>query len=73
MRTTLNLSDDLIKEVISLTEAKTKTEAVNQALQEFVRRKRLEALINLRGKISLKENWRKLREMEKDEQKREAS
>ncbi|GAH77632.1 unnamed protein product [marine sediment metagenome] len=67
MRTTLNLPDDLIKEVISLTEAKTKTEAVNRALQEFIHRKRREALINLRGKISLKENWRKLREMEKDE------
>ncbi|MQY69564.1 MAG: hypothetical protein GH145_01700 [Firmicutes bacterium] len=67
MRTTLNLSDDLIKEVINLTDSKTKTEAVNRALQEFIHRKRLEALINLRGKISLKENWRKLREMEKDE------
>jgi hypothetical protein len=67
MRTTLNLSDDLIKEVINLTNSKTKTEAVNRALQEFIHRKRLEALINLRGKISLKENWRKLREMEKDE------
>jgi hypothetical protein len=67
MRTTLNLSDDLIKEVINLTDSKTKTEAVNRALQEFIHRKRLEALINLRGKISVKENWRKLREMEKDE------
>jgi len=67
MRTTLNLSDDLMKEVISLTHSKTKTEAVNQALQKFVHQKRLEALINLRGKISLKENWRKLRKMEKDE------
>ncbi len=67
MRTTLNLSDDLIKEVISLTDSKTKTEAVNRALQNFVRRKKLEALINLRGKISLKENWKKLREMERDE------
>jgi len=38
------------------------TEAVDRALQEFIHRKRLEALINLRGKISLKENWRKLRE-----------
>lgn len=67
MRTTLNLSDDLIKEVIGLTKSKTKTEAVNRALHNFVHRKKLEALINLRGKISLKENWKELREMEKDE------
>jgi len=42
------------------------TEAVNRALQEFIHRKKLEALTNLRGKISLKEEWRKLREMKKD-------
>lgn len=67
MRTTLDLSDDLIKEVMSLTHSKTKTEAVNKALQKFVHQKRSEALINLRGEISLKENWRRLKEMEKDE------
>lgn len=50
-----------------LTNAKTKTEAVNRALDEFIKRKRLEKLIRLRGKIHLSDNWGELRELEKNE------
>jgi len=67
MRTTLNISEEALKKVIELTKARTKTEAVNKALYDFIRRKRLEKLINLRGKIRLEANWEKLRELEKDE------
>lgn len=63
----LNISEEALKKVIALTNAKTKAEAVNKALCEFIRRKRLEKLINLRCKIRLEGNWEKLK-LEKDEQ-----
>jgi len=67
MRTTLNLKDDIIKQVIELTGAKNKSQAVNEVLEAFVREKRTQNLLNLKGKLNLEENWRKLREMELDE------
>ena len=41
MRTTLNIKDDVIKQVIALTGAKNKSQAVNQVLEAFVREKRM--------------------------------
>lgn len=67
MRTTLNLKDDIIKQVIEFTGAKNKSQAVNEVLEAFVREKRTQNLLNLKGKLNLEENWRKLREMELDE------
>lgn len=67
MRTTLNISEEALKKVIALTNAKTKSEAVNKALCDFIRGKCLEKLINLRGKVRLEANWEKLRELEKNE------
>lgn len=40
MRTTLNLDEDLIQELIKATEARTKTEAIHIAAEETIRRKR---------------------------------
>jgi Arc/MetJ family transcription regulator len=61
MRTTLNLDEALIAELMAATKAKTKTEAIHQALSEFVRRQRLKALS---GKIHLDLDWRRLEEDE---------
>jgi len=65
MRTTINVEDKVFDSLVTLTGARTKTEAVNRALAEYIRLKRKEELIGLSGKIRLKENWRKLRELEK--------
>jgi len=51
MRTTLNLDDALIEELIKVTEAKTKTDAIHQAIAELIRRRKLERLKSLSGKI----------------------
>ncbi len=64
MRTTLNLDDDLIKDLMAVTEAKTKTEAIHQAIASFLRRKRIEGLLALEGKIHLDLDWRQLEEEE---------
>lgn len=64
MRTTLSLDAGLIKELMALTGAKTKTEAIHLAISELVRRKKLEGLKALSGKVRLADNWRELEELE---------
>lgn len=58
MRTTLNLDDHVMEELLRATHADTKTQAVTQAIQEYVRRKQLEELRQLRGKLRLRADWR---------------
>ena len=53
MRTTLNVDDDIFREVMKVTRAKTKTEAVRVALTEYVRLKRKEQLLALRGRFEV--------------------
>ena len=42
MRTTMSLDDHLIKELMDVTGAKTKTAAIHLATSEFIRRRKLE-------------------------------
>lgn len=67
MRTTLNIKDDVIKQIVELTGAKNKSHAVNEALEAYVREKQMQKLLELRGKLHLEDNWKRLREMELDE------
>jgi hypothetical protein len=64
MRTTLNLDDALIKELMIATKAKTKTEAIHQAIAGFLRRRKIQGLLALEGKIHLDLDWRQLEEEE---------
>ena len=51
MRTTINVDDGILQDLMRFTDAKTKTEAVNRAIDEWVRRKRIDLFIGRRGKI----------------------
>lgn len=62
MRTTLTLDDNLFADLMRFTQAKTRTEAVNNALADWVRRKRLDALRGLRGKLRIADDVDALRE-----------
>ena len=64
MRTTLNLDDALIKELMATTKAKTKTDAINQALADFVRRRKLQRLKALSGKIHFDLGWQEMEAQE---------
>jgi len=64
MRTTLSLDDGLIKELMKVTGARTKTAAIHLAISEFLRRKKLEGLLALEGKVRLDLDWRELEEVE---------
>jgi len=53
MRTTLAIREELLEEVKALSGVKTKKEAVEKALEEFVHRRKAKRLIDLEGKIEL--------------------
>jgi hypothetical protein len=64
MRTTLDLNEKLIRELMDVTSAKTKTDAIHQAASELIQRKKLDQLKPLSGKIHLDLDWRKLERTE---------
>jgi hypothetical protein len=64
MRTTLDLNEKLIRELMDVTSAKTKTDAIHQAASELIRRKKLNQLKCLSGKIRLDLDWKKLEQTE---------
>jgi hypothetical protein len=57
MRATLNIPDELIDEVQRLSGQKTKTGAIVTVMEDFVRRRKMEDLLALRGKISIDYDW----------------
>lgn len=57
MRATLNIPDELLDDVQSLSGEKSKTRAIVIAMEDFVRRRRMESLISLRGKVSIDYDW----------------
>jgi Arc/MetJ family transcription regulator len=67
MRTTIHIEDGLFADLMRLTHATTKTQAVRDALKEFIRLRRKEELLALRGRLEIEDNWRQLRESELEE------
>lgn len=53
MRTTLAIKKELLEEVKGLSGVKTKKEAVEKALEEYVKRRKAKKLIDLEGKVEL--------------------
>ena len=67
MRTTIEIPRGLMDELMSLSGARKKKEAVRVALEEFVRRKKVERLLALPGTIEISDITAELEEMELDE------
>lgn len=61
MRTTINIDDQTLDFVMKETGAATKTEAIRQALEDYVRRRKIEKLISLGGKVKFDVGWKALR------------
>ena len=64
MRTTLELSNHLIKDLTSIEKWSSKTQAIEAAIEDFVRRRRLDNLISARGRLKVKDVSSELRKME---------
>ena len=57
MPTNLKLDDKLIAEAVKLGKHKTKQEAVNKALAEYVARRNQLKILELEGKIKFRPDW----------------
>jgi hypothetical protein len=55
MRTTVTLDENLVRELLKLSDAKTKTAAVAFAVQEQIRRAKLKKLASLLGTVVVDE------------------
>ncbi len=64
MRATLNIPDELIYEVQRLSGEKTKTQAIVTVMEDYVRRRKMEDLLALRGKIAIEYDWEREEEAE---------
>lgn len=53
MRTTLDLPDALVQEAMKVSHQRTKTGVLVAALEDFVRKSRIQGLKKFRGKIEL--------------------
>ena len=64
MRTTLDVDEKLLEGVLEVTGEKSKSKAVSKALEEYIRRKRIQELRDMAGTIDLADSWYELRHME---------
>ena len=64
MRTTVDIEEGLLDEVVKITGEKSKSKALNKALEDYIRRKRIQELRAALGTIDLVDNWYELRHME---------
>jgi len=57
MRTNIDIDDALIDEVMKMANVKTKKEAVDMALREFLKVKKKKSLFDLAGKIEFEDRY----------------
>ena len=66
MRTTLDIDERVLDKVVAATSEKSKSKAVQAALEEYLRIQSLKKLLDLQGKLDLDLNdWYEFRHMER--------
>ncbi len=61
MKTTLNIPEELLDKAMSLSRHRTKTETVIVALQEYIRLKKIEKILENEGRLQFEDTWKKTR------------
>ena len=64
MRTTVDLDERRLRELMKLLGVKTKREALHRAMDECLRRARANDLLDLEGKVRFAVSWREMEEQE---------
>ncbi len=67
MRTTVTIPDEALEDLMRYTEARTRTEAVNRVISEWVRRRKIEEFKSLRGKLTFDGDLDELRALDVQE------
>ena len=60
MRTTMEIDDELFKQALALTKAKTKRELIHRSLEALIRQQRIERLLRKLGRFPLQLTSRRL-------------
>jgi len=64
MRTTITIQDDTMKDLVKFSKGKTKTAAVNYAIRDWVRLKKMQEIKSLCGKLDIADDLAELRALE---------
>ena len=64
MRTTLEIDEELLSNVMKATGEKKRSRAVDKALRDYLYWEAVKGLRSMAGKIDLVDNWYELRHME---------
>jgi hypothetical protein len=56
MRATINLKKEVIEKAMALSGEKSRSNAINKILEEYVQQKQLKTLLDLKGKLHLEDN-----------------
>jgi len=68
MRTTLDIPEELLRDVAAILKTKKRNEAVRLALSDFVRRNRRRNLLAMRGSVDIEDASADLERAEMDEE-----
>jgi hypothetical protein len=66
MRVTFNVKDEALESAMKVSPGKTKTDVINEALEEYARRRRIQELREFRGKMQWEGDLDELRGRGKD-------
>jgi Arc/MetJ family transcription regulator len=61
MKTTLNISKELLEKAMQVTGVRSKTEVVNRALETLIREQKIDRLIKEAGKLDFDDSWAEAR------------
>ena len=61
MKTTLNIPEDLIRTAMSFSGNRKKTQTIVLALQEYIRLKKVENILEKEGELQFEDTWEKSR------------
>lgn len=64
MRTTLNIDDLLIKNLLETTHEKSKTKAITIAIKDYLKKKHIKKILSYQGTLDIKNNWQQLEKEE---------
>jgi len=64
MRTTLNLDDSLISDLLDCVNEKSKTKAITIAIKDYLKRQKIEEILACQGKLDIEDNWKNLEDVE---------
>jgi len=67
MRTTLNIDDSLMSDLLDFANEKSKTKAITIAIKDYLRRQKIEKILSCQGKLDIEDNWKSLEEEEMQE------